>query len=145
MAQYHVRVEAAERQMAELVQGEDEYMEVFQRPASDLECVQYSAGNPRVEHITGLVHLYKQTEALPAQSEGTPSTSYASALQVCAAPPSLIPFIVAAQHSVCTCPCSSAMVSSASCVTTCQWPLSHNQLPDCTGAPLLPNGMADCL
>lgn len=39
------------------------YAEVFREVPDDLECVSFSAGNPRVEHITGLLHLYKRNEA----------------------------------------------------------------------------------
>jgi hypothetical protein len=107
---YHLRVEAAERQMADLGVGEDEDLEVFRQPASDLECVQYSAGNPSVEHITGLVHLYKQNDATPAQSEGTPSTSYANALQVCDAnTPDLLHG--SSTSPLCTITCSCAVPS----------------------------------
>jgi hypothetical protein len=56
---YHLKVEMAERKMSELVPTEDnDYMEVFKEHL-DQECVEFSVGNPRVEHITGIVHLYK--------------------------------------------------------------------------------------
>lgn len=58
---YHLKVqELADRRMSELVPTEDnDFMEVFREPL-DKECVEFSVGNPRVEHITGIVHLYKR-------------------------------------------------------------------------------------
>lgn len=59
---YHIVVEQTQRQMSELVQDENDYSEVFHEdPSSDF--VEFSVGNPRVEHITGLVHLYKRNTA----------------------------------------------------------------------------------
>jgi hypothetical protein len=41
--------------------GDDErYTEAFAPPPDDLACVTFSAGNPRVEHVTGIVHLYRR-------------------------------------------------------------------------------------
>jgi len=61
---YCIKVESSsDRKMSELVPADDnDYMEVFKEPL-DQECVQYSVGNPRVEHITGIVHLYKRNTA----------------------------------------------------------------------------------
>lgn len=60
---FHLRVEeVSDRKMSELVPAEDndnDFMEVFREPL-DRECVEFSVGNPRVEHITGIVHLYKR-------------------------------------------------------------------------------------
>ena len=71
--------ETAQRKMSEMVANEDnDYTEIFREPSEGLECVEFSAGNPRVEHITGLVHLYKQTSGSPRAA----STSYAGVLQV---------------------------------------------------------------
>ncbi|KAI8465209.1 MAG: brca1-associated protein [Monoraphidium minutum] len=44
--------------------------ELFGAAPPDLECVGFSAGNPRVEHITGLVHLYKKDEGAAAGGGG---------------------------------------------------------------------------
>jgi hypothetical protein len=71
--------ETARRKMSEVVQNEDnDYTEIFREPSEGLEFVEFSAGNPRVEHITGLVHLYKQNSGSPRAA----TTSYAAALQV---------------------------------------------------------------
>lgn len=60
---YSLKVELTERKMSELVPTEDnDFMEVFKEPL-DQECVEFSVGNPRVEHITGIVHLYKRNSA----------------------------------------------------------------------------------
>eukprot|EP00879_Flechtneria_rotunda_P014888 GHRR01015555.1.p1 GENE.GHRR01015555.1~~GHRR01015555.1.p1 ORF type:complete len:723 (+),score=280.06 GHRR01015555.1:163-2331(+) len=57
---FHIVVEPIKRQMSQLVPSKDnDYTEVFRQPF-DSECVEFSAGNPRVEHITGIVHLYKR-------------------------------------------------------------------------------------
>ena len=37
---------------------------------ADVEEIQVSAGNPRVEHLTGIVHLYRQTRGRE-EAEGT--------------------------------------------------------------------------
>lgn len=60
--------------MSELVpntadeEEDNDFMEVFREPL-DKECVEFSVGNPRVEHITGLVHLYKQNAPLHGSQE----------------------------------------------------------------------------
>jgi hypothetical protein len=58
---FHIVIEPIKRQMSELLPSEDDndYTEVFREPL-DSECVEFSVGNPRVEHITGIVHLYKR-------------------------------------------------------------------------------------
>lgn len=60
-AMFHIVIEPIKRQMSELLPSEDDndYTEVF-RESLDTECVEFSVGNPRVEHITGIVHLYKR-------------------------------------------------------------------------------------
>lgn len=66
---YHLKVELAERKMSELVPTEDnDYMEVF-KEHPDQECVEFSVGNPRVEHITGIVHLYKRNNPVYGSQE----------------------------------------------------------------------------
>ncbi len=50
--------------------------------AEDVECVQFSAGNPRVEHITGLVHLYRRQVSVPVDPQSPSSSSSALAAQV---------------------------------------------------------------
>lgn len=66
---YAIRVEQSSRKVSDLVptenaDGDGEYAEVFRDVADDLDSVEFSAGNPRVEHITGVVHLYKRNEQL---------------------------------------------------------------------------------
>lgn len=58
---YHLKVQLIDRKMSELVPTEEDndFMEVFREPL-DKECVEFSVGNPRVEHIIGIVHLYKR-------------------------------------------------------------------------------------
>lgn len=59
-------------------EGED-YAEVFRNVPDGLECVQFSAGNPSVEHITGLVHLFRDTASMVAPSDPhRPSSSKAA-------------------------------------------------------------------
>ncbi len=73
-----------EREMSELVpagssDGDDAYAEVFQEVPAGLECVPFSAGNPRVEHITGVVHLFKRNDPRPgAATSPAPHPTYAS-------------------------------------------------------------------
>lgn len=75
---YHLRIqERGPRQMSELVpntaaeEEDNDFMEVFREPL-DKECVEFSVGNPRVEHITGLVHLYKQNDPQGQGSQQEP-------------------------------------------------------------------------
>lgn len=67
---YHLKVqELADRRMSELVPTEgNDFMEVFREPL-DKECVEFSVGNPRVEHITGIVHLYKRNSPVYGSRE----------------------------------------------------------------------------
>lgn len=75
---YHLRIELAARKMSELVPTEDnDYMEVFKEPL-DMECVEFSVGNPRVEHITGVVHLYKENSHVQRNQEPWRSAKKAS-------------------------------------------------------------------
>lgn len=73
---FHIVIEPIKREMSELRSDEDnDYTEVFRAPL-DSKCVQFSVGNPRVEHITGIVHLYKRNTPLygsagTAQESGT--------------------------------------------------------------------------
>ncbi|KAF8069519.1 BRIZ2 [Scenedesmus sp. PABB004] len=67
---YTIRVEAASRAMAELHSDDGGYQEVFRGPLES-ECVSFSFGNPRVEHISGLVHLYKRNA--PAYGAAPPA------------------------------------------------------------------------
>lgn len=61
---YHMKIELKDRKMSQLIPTEDnEFNEVYSDSNEDLECVEFSVGNPRVEHITGLVHLYKKHAA----------------------------------------------------------------------------------
>jgi hypothetical protein len=72
---YHLIVEQAQRKMSELVATEDnDFMEVFKEPL-DKECVEFSVGNPRVEHITGIVHLYKRNDPVYGSREPWKATS----------------------------------------------------------------------
>jgi len=81
---YSLVVHASARTMADLVKDDAEdggYAEVFSDIPRDLECVQFSAGNPRVEHITGLVHLFRRTASMvPPQDPQSPSSSKAAAV-----------------------------------------------------------------
>jgi hypothetical protein len=86
---FHIVIEPIKRQMSELLPSEDDndYTEVFREPL-DSECVEFSVGNPRVEHITGIVHLYKRnsapygSSAVPQAAKGTSQSS----AQVCVRP-----------------------------------------------------------
>lgn len=86
---YHLRVEElGERKMSELVPttGEDnDYMEVFKEPLDTKECVEFSVGNPRVEHITGIVHLYKRNTPMYGEAWKGHSTPEISEVGVHAA------------------------------------------------------------
>uniref|UniRef100_A0A383VK63 BRCA1-associated protein n=1 Tax=Tetradesmus obliquus TaxID=3088 RepID=A0A383VK63_TETOB len=82
---FHIVIEPIKRQMSELLPSEDDndYTEVF-RESLDTECVEFSVGNPRVEHITGIVHLYKRNStpygsAAVAQAASTTPQSSAQA------------------------------------------------------------------
>jgi hypothetical protein len=83
---FHIVIEPIKRQMSELLPSEDDndYTEVF-REVLDTECVEFSVGNPRVEHITGIVHLYKRNST-PYGSAAVPQSSTGasqSSAQVC--------------------------------------------------------------
>jgi hypothetical protein len=81
---YHLKVEVSERKMSELVPSQDnDYMEVFKEPM-DKECVEFSTGNPRVEHVTGIVHLYKRNT--PMYGTKQPWRTADDAAEVCARP-----------------------------------------------------------
>jgi hypothetical protein len=75
---FHIVIEPIKRQMSELLPSEDDndYTEVFREPL-DTECVEFSVGNPRVEHITGIVHLYKRNST-PYGSSAVPQAASAS-------------------------------------------------------------------
>ncbi|GBF98211.1 hypothetical protein Rsub_10711 [Raphidocelis subcapitata] len=57
---------------------DERYAEAFAPPAGDLACVTFSAGNPRVEHVAGIVHLYRQIEAAHAGGGGGGGGGYGS-------------------------------------------------------------------
>jgi hypothetical protein len=86
---FHIVIEPIKREMSELLPSEDDndYTEVFREPL-DSECVEFSVGNPRVEHITGIVHLYKRNSApygSSAMQHAAKGTSQSTA-QVCGTP-----------------------------------------------------------
>jgi hypothetical protein len=79
--------ERGARKMSQLVpapaeDNDNDFMEVFREPL-DRECVEFSVGNPRVEHITGIVHLYKRNGPPPYGAHAwraAPGTSSSKAL-----------------------------------------------------------------
>lgn len=76
---YHIIVEQTNRQMSEIVQDDKEYAEIFHEDLRS-DFVEFSVGNPRVERITGLVHLYKRNSNLYGSSTvfGGPSALLSS-------------------------------------------------------------------
>lgn len=60
---------------------------------ADVDEIQVSVGNPRVEHVTGIVHLYRQTHGRDEAGTFSPK------LPVQARPPS--PFRCTVDHSFC--------------------------------------------
>jgi BRCA1-associated protein len=70
------------------------YDEVFRAPVPDGGAVEFSAGNPRVEHINGLVHLYRRTAApgddgsAAADADAATATTTTSRTVCCLAIPS---------------------------------------------------------
>jgi hypothetical protein len=120
---YHLIVEQAQRKMSELVPTEDnDFMEVFKEPL-DKECVEFSVGNPRVEHITGIVHLYKRNDPVYGSREpwkATPDISEVKSsnwqlatrlhepvclhpVQPTASPQSEVFQVLSIKHSLCCC------------------------------------------
>eukprot|EP00775_Hariotina_reticulata_P010878 gene10878-11032_t len=68
-------------ELPEIEESDNDYLAVFKQ-AFDAECVEFSVGNPRVEHITGIVHLYKRTTATPAVPGLAPNSTAAEASEV---------------------------------------------------------------
>lgn len=73
---YHIVVQqqTSGMELPEIEESDNDYLAVFKQPV-DAECVEFSVGNPRVEHITGIVHLYKRTVATALSDVAQNSTA----------------------------------------------------------------------
>jgi hypothetical protein len=108
--------------MSELVPTEDnDYTEVF-KEHFDQKCVEFSVGNPRVEHITGIVHLYKRNNHVYGSHEPWRSAESISEVRL-----GISKEDAAYVHALCCSHCTSDCICCCAASVPC-WAMKQHQV-----------------